>query len=48
MTLMAQDKAGITDLMKKVNIFMEFNNVIINNGKSSYHWMNDDEADLST
>jgi hypothetical protein len=50
MALVSGSTKGIEIMMKRVNKFMEYNNVIINETKSQYHWNNSKKgpADLRT
>ena len=48
MALVSGSKTGIQNLMNKVNRFMEYNRVIINETKSQYHWVNTVQADVRT
>ena len=48
MTLMSESGHGIRNMMEKVNVFMDHNNVLINEDKSTYHWINDDSTLLET
>lgn len=50
MALVSGSKKGIELMMERVNRFMEYNNVIINETKSHYHWNNSKKgpADLRT
>lgn len=44
MTLISQSVSGIEDIMSKVAIFMEHNDIKINCEKSSYHWNREHNA----
>ena len=46
--LLASSRKGIEERMKKVNSFMEYNNICINEDKSTYHWNRDQEAIITT
>lgn len=48
MTLMSELGEGVKNMMNKVNMFMDYNNVMMNEDKSTYHWINDDEIRLET
>lgn len=48
MTMISASKKGVENMMTKVNEFMDFNNVIINHDKSTYHWLGNEEAELKT
>lgn len=46
--LLASSKKGIEDRMNRVNLFMQHNNISINEDKSTYHWNRDSAGNIET